>query len=189
MNRIDKLEKYGRFAIPYVVLRDKDGKPHFKVNDSTKTEECINKDLCSVCGQKLDDDKWLIGGKLSAFHERGAYVDIPVHKECGVYSLKTCPYMAYTQYTAKGMSEKEKQELSELGFAFFNPTIDDNRLQYFVFVKIKRYLRTVGHHSFDSRHYIYPQRPYLEIEYWKDGKQLTEQEVHILDPTLKELLK
>jgi hypothetical protein len=182
MSRIDKLEKYGKFAIPYIVFRDENNIPHFKVNNNVKTEECISKELCSVCGEKLEDDKWLIGGRLSAFHERGCYVDIPVHKECGVYSLKTCPYMAYTQYTAKGMSEKEKAYLDSIGVFTVNPTIDNNRLQYFVFVKIKSY-EVRGF----SRH-IYPEKPYLEIEFWKDGTQISFEEASELDPELKSLI-
>jgi hypothetical protein len=89
--------------------------------------------------------------------------------------------MAYTQYTAKGMSEKEKEHLKILGLDFINPTLDQNRLEYFVFVKIKSYdVRTFGR-------YIYPEKPYLEIEYWKDGKKLTEKAVHKLDPELKNI--
>lgn len=186
MSRLDKLEKYGRFVIPYIVLRDRNNVPHFKVNDERKVEECIEKGLCSVCGQKLGDDKWLIGGKMSAFHERGAYVDIPVHKECGVYSLETCPYMAYTQYTAKGVSDNEKAVLLEKeGLVLMNPTLDANRLQYFVFVRIEGY--SVIRRLMDR--FIHPVRPYLEIEYWRDGTRISEQEVNILDPDLKELKK
>ena len=182
MGRIDKLEKYGRFAIPYIVLRDRNNIPHFKVNDERKVEECIEKDRCSVCGEKLGNDKWLIGGKMSAFHERGAYIDIPVHKECGVYSLKVCPYMAYTQYTAKGISDGEKAVLLEdEKLVLMNPTMDENRLQYFVFVKIKSYSII---RKFANR-FIHPERPYLAIEYWRDGKQLTISQVNKLDPELK----
>ena len=185
MRRIDKLEKYGRFPIPYIVLRDRNNIPHFKVNDEKKVEKCIKEDLCSVCGEKLNDNKWLIGGRLSAFHPKGCYIDIPVHKECGVYSLKTCPYMAYTQYIAKGISDKEKAVLLEdEKLVLMNPTLDDNRLQYFVFVKTNDY--SVSRRN--NERYIYPERPYLAIEYWRDGKQLTVSQVKKLDPELESLI-
>ena len=115
MSRIDKLKKYGKFAIPYVVLIDPTGIPHFKANDETKVEKCINEKLCSICGDPLEKDMWLIGGTLSAFHENGCYIDSPVHKECGIYALKTCPYMAYTQYIAKeGVSPKLQEKFPHL---------------------------------------------------------------------------
>jgi hypothetical protein len=184
MNRIEKLEKYGRFPIPYIVFRDRNNIPHFKVNDEKKVEECIEKDLCSICGRKMNEDKWLIGGKLSAFHERGCYIDVPVHKECGVYALKNCPYMAYTQYTAKGVSESEKAVLLENEkLVLINPTLDNNRLPYFVFIKIESYSIV---RKFTDR-YIYPKRPYLKIEYWKDGNRLSEKEVNKIDPELKNI--
>jgi hypothetical protein len=172
MVELNKRPTYKGLVIPYIVMVE-DGKPFFKVNDSLIVHKCIKERLCSVCGGKLDNDKWLIGGPASAFHKQGVYADIPVHKERAVYSLTTCPYMAYTQYTAKGgVSEKLKKEFPDV--AFYNPTMDSTRLQYFVVVKILDYLTS-------PNQLIHPLRPYFEIEYWKDGKQITIEEVIIIN--------
>lgn len=176
MSNLENLPRYKQFIIPYVVFI-KDGVPQFKINDDRKTEECIEKKLCSVCGKPLKEDMWLIGGKLSAFHPNGCYIDIPVHKECGEYSLKTCPYMAYTQYTVKPENFRKLQKNTE-DLMLINPTMDYTRLQYFVFTKISDY--KVYRKSVFER-FIYPVKPYLEIEYWKDGLKITEEDARKLD--------
>jgi hypothetical protein len=60
MSKLDSLPKYKQFVIPYVVLV-KDGIPQLKINDDRKTEVCIQQKLCSVCGQPLNGDMWMIG--------------------------------------------------------------------------------------------------------------------------------
>jgi hypothetical protein len=170
-SHLTDLPRYKQFIIPYIVLM-KDGIPQFKINDDRKTEECIAKRLCSVCGKPLVDDMWMLGGPMSAFHLNGCYVDIPVHKECGVYSLKTCPYMAYTQYIVKPENfEKLQDKVGDL--MLINPTMDYNRLQYFVFVRVSDY-KVVRRPSFER--FIYPNKPYLEVEFWKDGIHITPEE-------------
>lgn len=175
MSRIDKLEKYKGLPIPYVVLRDKEGIPSFKINDTLLQNRCVDENLCTICGESLEDDMWFIGGPLSAFHPHGAYVDAPVHKECGVFALQNCPYMAYTKYKAKGVSEREMNKHD--GYAFYNPTQSDARLPYFVFVKSRGY---VVKNVRLSERFFKPIRPYVEVEYWKDGQQITEEDAELL---------
>lgn len=175
MSRIVKLEKYRGLPIPFVVYRDADNIPHFKINDENKVKACIESDLCSVCGEKLSGDSWLIGGPKSAFHPNGAYIDVPVHKECGVFSLQNCPYMAYTKYSAKTPLGLLGYEVD--GMKLYNPTLDQNRLEYFVFIKISSYtVKVVSHYE----RFIYPKRPYLEIEYWKDGCEISKKDAEAL---------
>lgn len=157
------------FIVPYIVVT-KDGTPYFKINDTNKVNHCINNDLCSICGGKMDEDKWMVGGPASSFAQGGYFVDIPVHKECGEYALKTCPYMAYTQYTAKGVDQEKIEKLFP-GTLFYNPTKDQNRLKYFVFFKIESY-QAKRAQGLPYELLIIPQRPYLEIEYWRDGERI-----------------
>lgn len=161
------LPVYKTFPVPYIVLV-KDDVPYFKINDEEKVKECIEKDLCTVCGKELKEDKWLVGGPISAFTSY-TFGDLPVHKECGMFSLKACPYMAYSQYNSKqemGLGVNEK-----LNLLTFNPTMDSERVPYFAFVKISEYdVKYVGLYRF-----IKPHLPYLEVEKWKDGKQLNEE--------------
>lgn len=169
MSRIEKLEKFKGMPIPFIVYRDNENFPHFKVNDDKKVDHCIISRKCSVCGEKMKSDMWLIGGPMSAFHPRGAYIDIPVHKECGVFALKNCPYMAYTKYESKIPLGKLDLKIDSL--ELFNPTQTSERLKYFVFIKIADYIVVAkGHQRF-----VYPKKPYVEVEYWRDGIQLTKE--------------
>lgn len=48
------LDKRG-YPIPVVILRDNFSLPHFQINDSERTKECISNRLCSICGKALND--------------------------------------------------------------------------------------------------------------------------------------
>lgn len=166
------------FPIPFVVLIDDEGTPHFKVNNDVKVKQCFDEKLCHVCGLPLQNDMWLIGGQLSAFHPKGAFNDSPVHKVCGLFALRTCPYMAYSQYQASGkISDKIKG-------IFINPTQTDRRLSFFCFVRTKGF--KVNWKFGGTFHAVIPVKPYLEIEYWLDGNRITQEEVNTILKEKKE---
>lgn len=87
------------YPVPFIVLRDKLGTPHFTVNDTRLTEAARRKRLCSICGKRLEADVWFVGGSRCFLHEHGAFVDGPVHHECGAYALQVCPFLAMPTYT------------------------------------------------------------------------------------------
>ena len=156
--------------IPFVVYIDKNNQSHFKVNDIEKTNLCIYENRCSICGQVMGEDKWLISGPRSALHKNGAYIDTPVHKECGQYALQVCPYLAYSGYTAKTDIEKLQKKI--VGNVLLSDnTVDQNRVPLFVFAK------TTGIRVDLISKHIYPNRPFKEMEYWNDGIQLSQEEV------------
>jgi hypothetical protein len=154
--------------VPYIVAYD-ENKPLFTINDIHKVLKCVVKNLCTICGEKMYDDMWLIGGPASAFHAHGAFNDAPVHKECGVYALKVCPYLAYSKYNSKLDFEK-MQEKYEGKFILENATMDSDRLPLFCFVKIRNYTYRREQGT------VRPLKPYLEVEYWNDGEQLKDED-------------
>jgi hypothetical protein len=171
-----ELDKRG-YPVPYIILRDAGGAPHFKINNDIKVEECIKDNKCSVCGNEMKDDTWMIGGPMSAFHPNGAYIDIPTHKVCGEYALQVCPYLAVSVYNGKQtMDEITAGNFTEdvnKQIVFLNPTQTQDRVPFFVFTKIKGYaVKRSG-----INRYIIPQRPYLETEFWNDGVQLTHEQM------------
>jgi hypothetical protein len=100
--RMAKLERDRRgLPIPFIVMRDKSGQPHFTINDHAKSARCLREDLCPICGQKLFRGRWFAGGPLSAFHANGCYLDPPTHKECVEYALQVCPFLAAPKYTGR----------------------------------------------------------------------------------------
>lgn len=150
--------------VPYVVLKDNNGKHHFKVNDTKKQLKCLIHNLCSICGKPLEKDIWLVGGIASAFDEYGGYVDTPVHEQCGHYALQVCPYLAYSGYDGKIDLDKMSKQLP--GVHLYNPTVDPDRLPFFVFLKTTGIL--ISHTN------VKPISPYLKIEYWNNGEQITD---------------
>lgn len=152
---------------PYIILEEK-GVYHFKINDSYKVMECIIEKKCTICGTHLNDDIWFVGGPASAFHTNGVFNDAPVHKECGVYALKTCPYLVYTGYKTK--TDVEKLQKSFNSVKLFNNTVDLDRVPLFAFVKSSGY--SVNPKNLN----LTPFTPYLEIEFWSDGEQLDYEE-------------
>ena len=164
---LDHCEKDPRgYPVPFVVLKDKDGKHHFKINDSHKSGICLVKGLCTICGQPMDkENRWLVGGIASAFDPNGSYIDLPVHKECGHYALKVCPYLAIRNYNGKIDLEKMQKEVDAV---LYNPTVDQDRLPLFVFVRPTG----IGYKLTDDGIYIKPFKPYLEIEFWDEGEEI-----------------
>lgn len=161
------------FPIPYIVLRDNEGNPIFQANDEDKVTECLTKRKCHVCGKPLKREFWFIGGQLSAYHPKGAFNDGPTHKECGLFALKVCPYLAHTSYKAMDEEKGARFAKSLVGKTdmqhFVNPTLDQKRLLFFCFVKAKEFI--VQTHSPVHR-YIVPLRPYEQVEFFADGERI-----------------
>jgi hypothetical protein len=153
--------------VPFIVLKE-NGAHHFKINDEIKVMKCTVERRCSVCGTHLNDNIWFIGGPASVFHKRGAVADLPVHKECGEYSLQACPYMAYARYTSKTDIDKLYKQLEDKTVKLFNPTVDSDRVPMFCFVKTSDFSLHVLHTVVFK-----PVMPYLEVEFWNDGAQLS----------------
>lgn len=158
------------FPVPFVVLKDKDGKHHFKINDTEKSIKCIEEKLCTICGTKMVvEDRWLVGGIASAFDEKGFYIDLPVHKKCGEYALKVCPYLAYSNYNGKLDMDKLQAQLPTI--LLNNPTVDQDRLPFFVFLRPQSFgYFNIGQSSFRLKAF----QPYLEVEFWNEGEQITD---------------
>ena len=154
-------------SYPYIILEEK-GIHYFKINDQYKVMECIIEKKCTICGTHLKDDMWFIGGPASAFHTNGAFNDAPVHKACGVYALKVCPYLVYTGYKTKTDVEKLQQSFDSI--KLLNNTVDFDRVPLFAFVKSSGY--TVNPRSLSLKPII----PYLEVEFWEDGQKIPDEE-------------
>lgn len=105
------------YPIPFIVLRDKSGTPQFTINDVEATTECRVKRLCSICGKRFDrhpvtfkDMMWFVGGSRCFLHERGAFLDPPMHLVCAEYALRVCPFLAASRYLRRIDDAKLKPE-------------------------------------------------------------------------------
>jgi hypothetical protein len=158
--------------VPYVVLQDEKGVYHFKINDTLKSNHCAVEGLCSICGKSIAvKQRWLVGGIASAFDSKGVYIDLAVHKECAVYALQVCFYMAIKNYSAN--MDLEKLQAKHPTLALNNPTVDPDKLPLFVLVRFPKITYKL---YADHNIRVEPTRPALEVEFWDAGVKLTTKE-------------
>lgn len=175
---------------PWILYRDETGKAHFSINDSGRVEFAKIDRLCSICGAPLLDQgeksMWMIGGPMSALHPDGAYNDPAVHRLCGIYALRVCPYLALPSWgkmTSVGgrIAATIPPERWGAGVAgFHNPTPTNpmlaGRPTLFVFIRVS------GYSISPENRYLLPTRPVLAQEFWRNGGR-------VADKTASEILK
>jgi len=162
------------YPIPFIVQRDMTGCPHFSINDARTVKRALDENRCAICGNRLDPVKWLVGGPLSAFHEYGAYIDSALHHDCMTYALQVCPYLAAPVYSGNILNRLDPTPFDpDMTFLDQTPEMFPDRPKLFVAVAsrvIERLDNSPGHDH--SR----PQRPYVAIEYWRQGVRLDDRE-------------
>ena len=178
------------YPIPFTVMRDSDGRPHFTVNDAERQIKAAKERRCAICGNHLGQICWVVGGPLAAFHEMGAYVDLALHDECKTYALKVCPYLAMPNYLGR-IDDKtvDKSKLIDPGMISMNLLVTPERPALFVAVASHSYelidQETLKHGKAELTiqrvaPLIKPVRPYASIEYWLAGEQLPEERGQML---------
>lgn len=93
----DRMKRFklwkGRYPIHYTVFCLPDGTPQFKVVSRPRQIECIKKNLCHLCGQRLNTGRYyFIGGPDTMRHRH--FIDGPMHQECGEFAARACPFLA-----------------------------------------------------------------------------------------------
>jgi hypothetical protein len=83
------------FPIPYIQFRSASGEPDFRVVDEERKLLAIRQRRCAICGQRLVEPVWLIGGP--ACREHRVFSELPMHEECVRYAARTCPFVAGTR--------------------------------------------------------------------------------------------
>lgn len=163
------------YPIPWLVQRDLTGRPFFVMNDSMKTMACGRRGLCSICGRKLERDVWLIGGPGAAFHEHGAYLDPPMHHQCATYALKVCPYLG-TRYTGRidAVLLKHGKWDPRMRIITEDLTLPEQP-PFFVLGRTSKATFRWDVENGDNPRF-HPKRPWLAVEFWVWGQQITEAE-------------
>lgn len=180
-DRMQRLERDRRgYPIPAVVLRDDLGQPHFTVNDTRVVQALASAGACHLCGERLGAHKWFAGGPCSALHPAGAYNDGPMHRECAQYALKVCPYLSRANAWSKRIDSKTiKPGTLNAAIVFQDPTMFPDQPAVFTLADCATYTHRAGR--------FHPARPWREVQFWRDGLQLTPQaarEIIAADPKL-----
>lgn len=170
------------YPIPAMVLIDDGGRPHFQINDERLRQGCIKADNCVICGRKLFRGRWFVGGPLSAFSERGLYIDPPLHKECMEYAMAVCPYLAAPNYGKEiGTKTLKGRTTSGVGIKV-DPTTIAERPDWFVAVMAvgQDYkfatgdFAAFGYDAKDVRYVRHHVGSAREIQIWRHGQRVTD---------------
>lgn len=194
--RMARLPRDARgYPIPVIVLRDRQGKPHFAINDHKTIRRIVQENRCHICGQYLtghparphsEPRMWFVGGIRSAYHPDGAYNDGPLHHECMRYAMQVCPYLALRSWTGE-IKDKSLRPDPQVRRLMVETTMIPDRPEVFVCVCVSTYtykMLTSGWYGFNIKH-----QPYLETEYWRHGQQVTPEAAHpLIMQTLTETL-
>ena len=159
------------YPIPANVLVDKNGKPHFTINDDEKRQVHLRKKRCPICDGALLRGRWSVGGPASAFMADGAYFDPPMHYECYRYAMQVCPYLALPSFSKRIDAGTLKREDVEADRLFIDNTVLAARPP--VFVGVMHVGEDYQTDMFGKIGRFKPKGPYRNIEYWRDGEELS----------------
>lgn len=80
------------YPIPWMTQLDAHGVPDFRVTNADRWALAAKARLCAMCGDPLGRHLAFIGGPVS--FESRLFTDLPMHKECALYSIQVCPFLA-----------------------------------------------------------------------------------------------
>ena len=112
--RIARLPKDERgYPVTYIAAYI-DGKPDLGIQDFSKVLSCVREWRCHVCGEKLGNLGYFISYEPIA--KRPRFLDPAIHKECALYSLKVCPYLANpsAKHRSSKMLATDRTDLGEV---------------------------------------------------------------------------
>jgi hypothetical protein len=164
------------FPIPFIVYRDTTGTPHFTIDDVSKLNVVLSKKLCGLCGHPLKvGQMWLVGGPVSVFLDDGMFTAPHAHEECARYAVQVCPFIAAPVYTKLIEAKTLKPGSLDATERIHNDQITPPRPPFFVLARTSS-IKLVDSNDNSGKKYILPRRPWKEIEFWHNAKQITRTE-------------
>lgn len=140
------------------------GKPEFRMADRNKLIACILQKLCWVCGQRLKAPSVFIIGPMCMFNRISA--EPPVHEECALWSVKGCPFMA-----KPNMVRREHEKIAALGGPGAGMMITRNP-------GVMVLWKTRAYHTIKDRgSYLFKIGEPITVEFWREGRLATRDEV------------
>src|SRR5258706_4067349 len=82
------LKTYGGYPVPFTQLCAT-GTPDFRAVDLEHCARCLRDKLCAICGRRLGEYCYFIGGALAK--KKRLFVEPAVHKPCAEIVSHTCP--------------------------------------------------------------------------------------------------
>ena len=147
------------YVIPFAQFIKPDGTPDFRVMDEALTSKALRRRLCGLCGEPMRKDVWFIGGPKCV--EYGCFYDPPMHRECAVYALETCPHLA----RSKGKYSPVPDRI-EGAAVMIQGAMDDKKAEWFGLMRSTGYTFS---RADSGMHLITAELPWLSVERWRDG--------------------
>jgi hypothetical protein len=98
-------------------------------------------------------------------------MDLPMHRDCSDFALRTCPYLAMPKYLGRKIAVPNPENVPEEARLLVDETQDPARPEVFVSVGTDRFL-------IEDRPpmtpLFKPLPPWCGIAFWRHGKQLSE---------------
>jgi hypothetical protein len=89
---LSHLPTHGGLPVPFTVMYV-NGIPDFRVVDHDKRRACMTDRLCAICGRRLGEYAWFIGGPKS-LEMSNLFMDPPQHEHCARFAIATCPFLS-----------------------------------------------------------------------------------------------
>lgn len=162
--------------IPFIVYRDTAGVAHFTIDDVGKIDLVLSKKLCGLCGKPLKlGQMWLIGGPASSFLDDGMFTVPHAHVECARYAVQVCPFLAAPNYSKLIEAKTLKPEAVHDMARVHNDRITPPRPLFLVLARTSG-IKLIDPRDGSGKKYILPRRPWKEVEFWQNGKKITQGE-------------
>jgi hypothetical protein len=149
------------FVIPYTQFVGPRG-PDFRVLDHDRMLDTLRHRLCGMCGAKIERDVYFIGGPLCV--ENGYFYDPPMHRDCAVYALTTCPHLA----RMKGRYSPLPARLD--GAMIVAGEMSPDKAEWFGLMRTSRYQ---FQQEANGMVLIKAKLPWLDVERWQGGATIT----------------
>ena len=148
------------YVVPFTQFIKPDGTPDFRVMDHERTSKAVRRKLCSLCGNPMRKSVWFIGGPKCV--EYGLFYDPPMHRECALYAIQTCPHLA----RAKGKYAPVPDHIE--GARMIQGVMDDNKAEWFGLMESTGYT----HDTANGMIVIKGTLPWVSVERWRDGQPM-----------------
>lgn len=161
------------YPVPFIVMWDQAGTPHFPVNDAAKVARVLKHRACAICGRGLNGPGWFVGGPRSFLHPHGAFLDPPSHEECARYAVQVCPYIAAPSYARRIDGRKMDPNALPPNMAIVQTEGQDDRPPFFVMAASDGWtVRPAG----PQGDVIVSLLPWQRMEVWRKGERVPEPE-------------
>ena len=148
------------YVIPFAQFIKDDGTPDFAVMDHHKTLKCLRHRMCGICGEQLGRHIYFVGGPLCVTNH--LFYDPPMHRECAIYCLQTCPHLA----RSKGRYRPLPPHAPEGAVLTVGKMVTDVKAEYFALM----HATTFKFGKSPDGMFMAKAGPWIDVEYWKDGK-------------------